>query len=156
MEITDATFDLRASDIVHLRQQGISNGLISAMQERHTKLRKSETGLLGGNTVGAGLFTVVEILPKNPAVNQISINDIVQASRSFVSDDIIIRQIASTKSVFDLTQQQFRSMEEQGVSQRVINYMRYRQPQSFSSYPSPYGPPPMPSLPFGTGTGMFR
>jgi hypothetical protein len=44
MEITNATFDLRASDIVHLRQQGLSNRLISAMQERYTRIPTAPVG----------------------------------------------------------------------------------------------------------------
>lgn len=54
---------------------------------------------------------------------QLSIDDIKKMTRAGISDDVIISQIAATKSVFYLSTADIVDLKKSGVSQRVINNM---------------------------------
>lgn len=54
---------------------------------------------------------------------QLSIYDVEAMSRNGINDDVIIGQIQNTRSVFYLTSEQIIELKQQGVSQRVIEYM---------------------------------
>jgi hypothetical protein len=54
----------------------------------------------------------------------VAINDIVQMSQQHISDDLIIGQIRSSYSAYALTAADITYMKQQGVSDRVIEYMQ--------------------------------
>lgn len=54
----------------------------------------------------------------------LTINDIIKLSQSGVDDETIINYIQDHETMYNLTQSQVRRMQDAGVSQRVINYMR--------------------------------
>ncbi|MBX9678481.1 MAG: hypothetical protein K2X38_06930 [Gemmataceae bacterium] len=72
------------------------------------------------------------------ARNQMRIEDVVQLAQQHVSDEIIIRQIETSYSRFQLTAQDITFLKQQGVSDRVVGAMQVRRA------PPPYGyaPPP--------------
>lgn len=54
----------------------------------------------------------------------LTINDVIKLSQAGVDDDTIINYIQDHETMYNLTQSQVRRMQDAGVSQRVINYMR--------------------------------
>lgn len=54
---------------------------------------------------------------------QLSVDDIKKMSKAGLSDNVIIGQIQSTKSVFYLSTADIIDLKNSGVSQRVIDYM---------------------------------
>ena len=108
----------------------------------------------------------------NAARNQMSLQDIIQMSQTGVSDAIIIRQMDSTGSVFNLTSSDIQYLHDQRVSDQVISAMlarRYNRTVVVAP-PGPvyYAPPPPaavvvvdpgPPPPVGVGVvvgGRFR
>lgn len=53
----------------------------------------------------------------------LTINDVIKLSQGGVSDDTIMSYISDSGSTYNLTQAQIRRLQDNGVSQRVINYM---------------------------------
>jgi hypothetical protein len=79
------------------------------------------------------------------AARQMSINDIIQMSQRGMAEDIIIRQIQETNSVFNLTTNDLIDLQNQNVSRNVIAFMQsrhYAQPVVVAPPPVVYGPPP--------------
>jgi Flp pilus assembly secretin CpaC len=60
------------------------------------------------------------------ANKQVPLTDIAAMSKRGISDDIIIRQMQLTESMYDLTTEQILSLHEQGVSNAVIRAMQER------------------------------
>jgi len=58
-----------------------------------------------------------------PAERTLSLADIKALAQSGISDEVIISQIRSTRSVFRLSTAEIIDLKESGVSQRVIDYM---------------------------------
>lgn len=58
-----------------------------------------------------------------PAVNPTSIEDIKNMSRAGVGDEVIINQLATTRSVYQLNADAIVDLNRSGVSAKVINYM---------------------------------
>ena len=89
-------------------------------------------GALAGGLIGAALDEQDrKIMEKNsPQTLQklddkesLSIYDIEAMSKNGLSDNVIISQIQSTKSVFHLTTEQIIDLKKSGVSETVIEYM---------------------------------
>ncbi len=53
----------------------------------------------------------------------LSTNDVIEMSKNGLSDNVMISQIQSTKSVFHLSTSDILELKNAGVSQRVIDYM---------------------------------
>jgi outer membrane lipoprotein SlyB len=100
----------------------------------------SGTGVLIGGAVGATTGAIIgaslddsdrrslekqspRTLKKIDNGEQLSIDDIKKMSRAGISDDVIVSQIAATKSVFYLSTADIVDLKKSGVSQRVINDM---------------------------------
>jgi hypothetical protein len=94
--------------------------------------------------------------------NQMTINDVVQLSQSRTSDELIIGQMNSTNSVFSLTTDDLRYLQDQGVSQRVIAEMQARRNLVVVPAPrtvvvaDPYYPGPAVGVGIGYGYGYRR
>ena len=94
--------------------------------------------------------------------------DVIQLARQNVGDEVIINQMRSTRSTFQLSTEDIRSLKENGVSDRVIVEMQNRRPETAPRYvpyhARPryyYGPPPPvliyeapPPPPPGNGVGF--
>jgi len=92
----------------------------------------------------------------------VSINDVIQMAQSHVSDDVIIRTIATSYSAYALTAADVTYMKQQGVSDQVISYMQARAAPGSMVVPGrtvyvvePYGPPPV-AVGVGIGYGYHR
>ncbi len=93
---------------------------------------------------------------RNPPL---SLADVVNLTHQHVGDELIIRQIETTRSFYSLTSQDIIFLRQQGVSERVIGYMQVRRPPLVGHVrPVPaathvyvYDPPP--SVSFGVGYG---
>jgi Zn-dependent alcohol dehydrogenase len=101
------------------------------------------------------------------AASAIGIDDVVQMTLSKQSEDVIINQIRTTNSTYQLTAEDLRHLSTNGVSDRVIMEMQNRRPEMqprtrliavpqqpvyvIGPPPPPviYAPPPPPS--FGVG-----
>jgi len=94
----------------------------------------------------------------------LTMQDIIAMTHRHISDDIIIRQIETTGSVFQLTSRDIIYLQEQGVSQRVIGEMQVRQrplvqqpqpvivrPQREVTVIHEHCPPPPPRVSIGFG-----
>lgn len=71
------------------------------------------------------------------ARNQMGINDIVQLAQRGTPDDIIIRQIDATGSVFNLTADDLNYLQDQNVSRNVISAMQVRRTRTVVVQPRP-------------------
>ena len=58
-----------------------------------------------------------------PAVNPTSVEDIKNMSKAGVSDEVIINQIVTTRSIYQLNADAIVDLNRAGVSAKVINYM---------------------------------
>ena len=83
--------------------------------------------------------------------------DVIQLARQNIGDEVIINQMRSTNSTFQLSTEDLRSLKENGVSDRVIVEMQNRRPETAMApryYPHRagpryiYGPPPPPPVIF--------
>lgn len=101
----------------------------------------------------------------NAARNQMSLDDVVQLVQRNTPEDIIIRQIDATGSVFSLTTSDIFYLQDHGVSRNIIGAMQARRyPRPVAVGPGPvYGPPPgtvvivdpgPPPPPIGLGVGI--
>lgn len=102
------------------------------------------------------------------AANQMSLQSIIQMSQGGVSDAIIIRQMDTTGSVFNLTPLDIQTLHDQRVSDQVISAMQARRyPRGVVVAPGPVyagpppgtvviveQPPPPPPIGFGVGVGF--
>lgn len=92
------------------------------------------------------------------AARQMSLADIVQMAQQGQSDVVIIGQINTTGSIYQLTSDDVNYLHQQRVSDAVINHMQSRryvvvQPRPVVVYERPYYPPP-PS--YGVGVVIGR
>ncbi|WP_020468964.1 glycine zipper domain-containing protein [Zavarzinella formosa] len=104
---------------------------------------------------------------------RLGLTDVIQLSRQNLGDEVIINQIRSTHSTFQLSTEDLRSLKENGVSDRVVVEMQNARPERpetvvvprYVPYyarpryyygPGPYyyyGPPPPPPPP-AVGVGF--
>jgi uncharacterized protein YcfJ len=88
-------------------------------------------GAAGGALVGAALDAQdrdkmrnsPQTLHKIDKGEQLSIGDVKEMSKNGLNDNVIIHQIQSTNSHFQLSADQIVDLKNSGVSQRVIDYM---------------------------------
>ena len=97
------------------------------------------------------------------ARNQMSVQEVITLSQRNIGDDVIIRQMDTTGSVFALTTNDILDLQNNGVSSRVISAMqarRYNRPMVVQPGPVYMGPPagvviveqgPPPPVSFGVG-----
>lgn len=92
----------------------------------------SAAGLIAGGLFGVALDSqerkVMErssprTVERMDRGDPITINDVIKLSQAGVSDDTIISYIVDSGSTYKLSNAQIRRMQDNGVSQRVINYM---------------------------------
>lgn len=105
-----------------------------------TLISPTPQGALIGGAVGAATGAIIgaslegndrEVMEKNSPdtvekidrKQQLSINDVKEMSKNGLSDNVIIGQIQATNSVFELTPSEIIDLKNEGVSQRVIDYM---------------------------------
>ncbi len=93
-------------------------------------------GLIAGGLIGHSAdqqqerarprtVTVVQPAPQvaTPAVNPTSIEDIKSMSKAGVSDEVIINQMTTTRSVYQLNADAIVDLNRAGVSAKVVNHM---------------------------------
>jgi len=95
-------------------------------------LRSNTTGVIQAS------FTEMARTTSLKATKQMSHTDIVTLSKRGISDDIIIRQMELTESIYDLTTEQILTLHEQGVSNAVIRAMQDRRAGQATPTPTPY------------------
>lgn len=99
------------------------------------------------------------------AANQLGIADIIQLTKDGRSDELIINQIKTTNSTYQLSTEDVRLLGANGVSDRVTMEMqnrrpdRHPRPRYIMAPPPPPGmvyvlPPPPPPPPPGFGVGF--
>ena len=139
---------------------GIGGLLGALVGGRHNALPAAAIGAVGGGIVGGAIGadkdreeerkTAVAIATANQAArNQMSLTDIVQLAQRGTPDDIIIRQMDATGSVFNLTTQDISYLQDQNVSSRVISAMQARRTRTVIVQPRQpdviyVSPPPPP------------
>ena len=79
-----------------------------------------------------------QAVANSQAQRQMSVNEVIQLTQQRTPDHIIIGQIHSTGSVFNLTTNDILDMQNQGVSSAVISAMQARR----YARPVVVGPPP--------------
>lgn len=82
------------------------------------------------------------------AARQMSVQEVIQLSQRQTPDAIIINQINTTGSVFNLRSEDLMDMQQQGVSPQVIAAMQAARPRPVVLAPAPVGviyadPPPV-------------
>ncbi len=95
------------------------------------------------------------------AARQMSLTDIIQMTQQKVPDQIIVNQMNSTGSWFDLRTDDILYLRQQGVSDYIVSQMQVRrgptavyvQPRPRYVVVDPYGPPPPP---IGVGVVIAR
>ena len=115
------------------------------------------TGGAIGNDVDKGERRVAAAQAHAARNPPLSVNDVVQLSQQRVADDIIIAQMDSTGSNYQLNTADIQHLHVQGVSDRVIRAMQTRRP--LAMVPArPVGhvvivepPPPPPPVGFSIG-----
>ncbi len=98
--------------------------------------RHPAIGALAGAAVGSGVGALAgnsedkreQRAAQAYAARALQINDVVQLAQSGQSDDVILNQIYTTGSVYQLTPADLNYLRDQGVSNRVIMYMQSRTP----------------------------
>jgi hypothetical protein len=116
------------------------------------------TGAVGGGLIGnaADERERKEQAARIAAANAhppLSLEEIANLTQQHVSDEIIITQIRTTGSVYNLTAEQIVWLRQVGVSERVIQEM-----QLTAQYPQPVYvvDPPPPPVHVGVGFGFGR
>jgi hypothetical protein len=116
-------------------------------------------GAVGGGLIGASIGNsqdrvenrdkaIAQAQANNAAyvaAHQMRLEEIVQMSQQGISDALIIRQMDTTGSVFDLRPVDIQWLHDQRVSDTVISAMqarRYARPMVVAPGPVVYGPPP--------------
>jgi hypothetical protein len=135
-------------------------GLFGALVGGRHALPAAAVGAVGGGLIGGAIGadkdrqderrTAVAVATANQAArNQMSLTDIVQLAQRGTPDDIIIRQMDATGSVFNLTIQDINYLQDQNVSSRVISAMQARRTRTVIVQPRQpdviyVSPPPPP------------
>lgn len=89
-------------------------------------------GALAGALVGKDIdeTTRMHVTNRQP----LTIEDVKALAKAGVGDDLIISQIASTRTVYQLNTAQIIDLKNSGVNQRVIDYMINTQSMSVQTY----------------------
>lgn len=116
---------------------GLIGGAVGNDMDQHEK-RQLETRV-----------AVAESQPRRPPLG---VFDVIQLSREGMNEDVLVNQIRSTGSTFQLSTEDVRALQQNGVSSRVIIEMQNRPPVArriIYREPPPiyYAPPP----PVGVG-----
>jgi len=80
-------------------------------------------GALGGGLIGNSIDqkrTKEQILAGK---EKLGISDVIVLAKSGMTDDAIIAKIAETGSIYNLSVEEVTTLQKEGVSNRVINYM---------------------------------
>jgi len=75
--------------------------------------------------------------------NHLGIADVMQLAKDGQSDDIIINQIRTTGSTYDLSTEDLRMLRANGVSDTVIKEMQHHRPNAYRRPRYVAGPPPV-------------
>jgi hypothetical protein len=129
-------------------------------------------GAATGGLVGAGLDendrrneARVAAATAQPAPPPMTVHDVIQMTRSGVSESLIVSQIHSSNSVFHLQAADITALSQQGVNDRVIQAMMdtSRRPNVIRTRPVVYQPapvyvvePPPPPISIGFGYTFGR
>jgi hypothetical protein len=145
---------------------------------------KAGQGALVGGLIGAGVGGLIgnehdqrekeQLKAQAEAASSangspIGMSDVIQLTKEGRSDDLIINQIRTTHSTFQLSTEDLRTLSTNGVSDRVIMEMQNRRPDRYPQPPPgrviyapatpvyvvPAPPPPPPPVGFGVGV-QFR
>jgi hypothetical protein len=85
-----------------------------------------------------------------------SLTDVVSMVQNHISDPVIINQIRTTNSTYNLTAEQITWLKSQGVSDSVVFEMQSRQGVLVQPAPVYMVEPPPPSVGVGVGIGYGR
>jgi hypothetical protein len=116
-------------------------------------------GLIGNAVDKSEAKTKAAIAAQAPAQGPLGLTDIVQMAQQHVSDDVIITQIRTTRSVFNLSGQDTIWLKNNGVSDPVLQEMlttRDRYPGYYAGQPVYVVEPPPPPVAVGVGFGYGR
>jgi hypothetical protein len=145
---------------------GAGVGTVIGAASRHPLI-----GALAGAAVGSGvgaavghsedrqeqrIATAQAQAVQAQAARALPLNQVVQLAQSGQSDDVIINQIYTTGSIYQLTPNDLTYLKQQGVSDRVMMYMQSRSPATVGVAPPGaviVGPPPPPPVAIGVGVG---
>lgn len=165
------------SNLSHTENGALAGGGIGAATGALIGKATGHTG--GGALIGAGVGALTGGLVGNSieqserkavataqAQSQLGQADVIQMAQSHVSDDVIINQIRSRSTVFNLSGQDIIMLKQNGVSDRVIAEMQataVRVPRRvYTAAPAYTQPvyvvepaPPPPSVGFGVGYTQF-
>jgi hypothetical protein len=86
----------------------------------------------------------------------LSLTDVVSMVQNHISDGVIINQIRTTNSTYNLTAEQITWLKSQGVSDQVVYEMQSRQGVLVQPAPVYMVEPPPPSVGVGVGIGYGR
>jgi hypothetical protein len=86
----------------------------------------------------------------------LSLSDIASMSQNHISNGVIINQIRTTNSTYNLTAEQITWLKSQGVSDSVIYKMQSRQGVYVAPAPVYVVEPPPPAVGVGVGIGYGR
>jgi hypothetical protein len=75
--------------------------------------------------------------------NRLGINEVVQLAKDGHSDDVIINQIRTTRSTYDLSTEDLGTLRANGVSDVVIKEMQLNRPDAYRRPRYVHGPPPV-------------
>jgi hypothetical protein len=108
-------------------------------------------GGLVGNAEDKAERRAEAIARQNPPL---AIPDVIRMAQQHISDDIIIRQIHTTGSVYHLTPYEIQYLKSQGVSDRVVMEMQSRRAAIVPARQTVYVvDPPPPPVSVGVGFG---
>src|SRR6266436_1983102 len=138
-----------------------------------SSMSNTDRGVLGGGAIGAGTGALIgnaaderekkteAAIAAAQAQQQIGLTDIVQMAQQHVSDPVIISQIRSSHSVYQLSAQDTIWLKQNGVSDAVITDMMAtaRYPRRVYTAAPVYGEPvlvvePPPPVAVGVGVGF--
>ena len=86
----------------------------------------------------------------------LSLSDIASMAQNHISDGVIINQIRTTNSTYNLTAEQITWLKSQGVSDAVVYEMQIRQGVLVQPAPVYVVEPGQPSVGVGVGVGVGR
>jgi osmotically inducible lipoprotein OsmB len=86
----------------------------------------------------------------------LSLSDVASMAQNHISDGVIINQIRTTNSTYNLTAEQITWLKSQGVSDQVVYEMQIRQGVYVQPAPVYVVEPGQPSVGVGFGVGIRR
>jgi hypothetical protein len=151
------------SSMNHTERGAVAGGVLGGLAGTAIGAMSGNAG--AGAAIGAGSGAILGGLAGNAedrqdrraaawaARNALSLNDVVQMSQRHIGDDLIINQIRTSSTAFNLSSQDVIYLRDQGVSDRVIGAMQAHRVVRPVGNVVIVDPPPPPPVSFGFGVG---